>query len=165
MHRKSQHSFQTISELPKGFKNISGNVKSISSSENKYSLYSEKTYLNFKDKCETSKIELKSLLDKLSASKTIVSYGATSKTTTIFNYCDINTANICFITDTTPNKQGKYSPGKHIPIYNYEYFRKNIPDYCFLGAWNHSSEIFKKEKNFFSKQGKWITHTPIPKIL
>ncbi len=149
----------------KGFKNISGNVKSILLSENKYSLYSEKTYLNFKDKCETSKIELKSLLDKLSESKTIVSYGATSKTTTIFNYCDINTTNICFITDTTPNKQGKYSPGKHIPIYNYEYFRKNIPDYCFLGAWNHSSEIFKKEKNFFSEQGKWITHTPSPKVL
>ena len=46
----------------------------------------------------------------------IISYGATSKSTTIFNYCKIGPDLIDYITDTTPEKQGKYSPGMHIPI-------------------------------------------------
>ena len=49
-------------------------------------------------------------------------YGATSKSTTIFNYCNIGLDLIDYITDTTPTKKNKLSPGKHIPIYDYNYF-------------------------------------------
>ena len=69
------------------------------------------------------------------------------------------------MTDTTKTKIGKFTPGSHIPIYDYQYFQNNLPDYCFLLAWNHANEIFKKEKNFFSKNGKWIIHTPEVKVL
>ena len=41
---------------------------------------------------------------------------------------------------------------------------KNV-DYIFLGAWNFKKEIFKKEKNFFKKGGKFITHVPSPRII
>ena len=46
-----------------------------------------------------------------------------------------------------------------------QYFNENMPDYCFLLAWNHSKEIFKKEKNNFSVKGEWITHIPEAKII
>ncbi len=128
--------------------------------EKEYKLYDNKVYDTFKSNCEKSKKNLFDNLSKLSENSKIVSYGATSKTTTIFNYCNINRDLINFITDTTPTKQNKYSPGMHIPIFDYEYFNNNLPDYCFLGAWNHSNEIFLKEKDNFSKKGKWITHTP-----
>ena len=119
------------------------------------------TYIKFRKKCEKSKNDLVNILNNIiDNNQNIVSYGATSKTTTIFNYCNIDSRMISYITDTSPTKQGKYSPGKHIPIYDYKYFCNNLPDYCFLGAWNHSKEIFEKEKNFFSKKGKWITHVP-----
>ena len=39
-----------------------------------------------------------------------------------------------------------------------DYFRKNIPDYTFLFAWNHKDEIFKKEKDF---KGKWFSHVSL----
>ena len=31
----------------------------------------------------------------------------------------------------------------------------------FLFAWNHKKEIFKKEKNFLSQGGTWISHVNI----
>ena len=92
-------------------------------------------------------------------------YATFSQPIKCMNFCvAINSELISYITDTTPTKQNKYSPGMHIPIYDYEYFNANIPDYCFLGAWNHSKEMFLKESNNFSKKGNWITHTPNFKI-
>ena len=92
--------------------------------------------------------------------KSIAGYAATSKSTTILNYCGINNKHIDFICDTTRNKIGKYTPKTHIPIVDVNYFRKNIPDYTFLFAWNHKDEIFKKEKKILKKT-KWIAHIKI----
>ena len=110
-------------------------------------LKSLKTYNEFKKKCEKSKYSLLSKLQELKKrKKTIAGYGATSKSTTIFNYSGIGSNLIDFITDTTPTKINKFSPGTHIPIKSYQYFEKNYPDYCLLLAWNHKDEIFLKEK-------------------
>ena len=37
--------------------------------------------------------------------------------------------------------------------------------FVFLGAWNFKEEIFKKEKEFIKRGGKFISHVPYPKIL
>ena len=67
---------------------------------------------------------------------------------------------IDYVTDTTLNKQGKYTPGTHIKIISPKYGMNNSVDYAFLGAWNFKKEIFKKEKNFLKRGGKFITHVP-----
>ena len=56
----------------------------------------------------------------------ICGYGATSKSTTILNYCKIGPRLIDCIFDTTQDKINKYSPGMHIPIVDYKYFKKAI---------------------------------------
>ena len=126
--------------------------------ENKINFKIDQTYIDFYKNCENSKNRLNDTINKISKTKTIASYGATSKSTTIFNYCNIGPSKISFITDTTHTKQNKLSPGMHIPIFNYEYFCKNMPEYCFLGAWNHKNEIFNKEANNFNIKGNWISH-------
>ena len=126
--------------------------------EEKINFKIDKTYHNFFKNCEKSKLRLNEKLDEISKNNIIASYGATSKSTTIFNYCDIGPSKISFITDTTHTKQNKLSPGMHIPIYDYSYFCKNMPEFCFLGAWNHKKEIFQKESNNFNINGKWISH-------
>ena len=100
-----------------------------------------------------------------SQGKRIAGYGATSKSTTILNYCGISTDLVEYISDTTPIKQGKFTPGSHIPVVPYETFRSNPPDYAFLFAWNHAEEIMAKEKDFMSAGGKWIVHVPEVKVL
>jgi methylation protein EvaC len=100
-----------------------------------------------------------------SEGKRICGYGATSKSTTILNYCGIGRETIDYISDITPIKQGKFSPGMHVPIVPYKAFLENPPDYALLFAWNHAEEIMAKEKNFTDSGGKWIVHVPEVKIL
>ena len=96
--------------------------------------------------------------------KKVVAYGATSKSTTILNYCNIDSKLIDQIYDTTPIKQNKYSPGMHIPVLPYEQFHDSNPDYVLLFAWNHAVEIMKKEKDYMSNGKHWITYIPEVKI-
>ena len=92
--------------------------------------------------------------------KRVVGYGATSKSTTVTNYCGITPDLVEFISDTTPIKQGKFSPGTHIPVKHYNEFAKNHPPYALLFAWNHGEEIIAKEKEFTQNGGKFITYVP-----
>ena len=102
--------------------------------------------LNFKKNCEFSKEKFIEKLKKIKKEEKIIcGYGATSKSTTILNYCDIGTDMIDCIFDTTLNKIGKFSPGKHIPIKAHKLFSKKFYDYSFLFAWNHKKEIEKKK--------------------
>ena len=107
---------------------------------------------SFKKNCENSKKRLKKkILQIIKNGKNIAGYAATSKSTTILNYCGINYKHIDYICDTTKNKIGKYTPKTHIPIVNVDHYRNNLPDYTFLFAWNHKKEIFKKEKMIIKK--------------
>ena len=72
---------------------------------------------------------------------------------------------IDYVTDTTLNKQGKYTPGTHIKIISPKDGINKSVDYAFLGAWNFKKEILKKEKLFIHKGGKFISHVPKVKIL
>lgn len=130
-------------------------------------------------KIETLKLNIlksrSTLLDLLynlkKEGKKIAGFGATSKATTVFNYCNIGPDIIPFVTDTTPLKQGKFYPGVHIPVMPQEIFEagKTDPvkclDYCFLGAWNHFKEINEYQSWFKEAGGKWITHVPSPRIV
>ena len=72
---------------------------------------------------------------------------------------------IDYITDTTPEKQNKFSPGKHIPIVKPPGVIDKSVDYVFLGAWNFLEEIQKKEHKFIARGGRFITHVPCVRII
>ncbi|MDR1255181.1 MAG: class I SAM-dependent methyltransferase [Puniceicoccales bacterium] len=119
------------------------------------------TYRTFAKNCEQRQQELVALLKKLQAEgKRVVGYAATAKSTTILNYCSIGPKLISCIYDTTPIKQGKYSPGMHIPIKPYTADWYKTADYVVLFAWNHAKEIFEKESEFTKNGGQWILFTP-----
>jgi methylation protein EvaC len=124
------------------------------------------TFETFRKNVEQSRSDLVNLLRKLkSQGKRIAGYGATSKSTTILNYCGIGPDLIEYISDTTPIKQGKFTPGMHIPVKPYEAFQANPPDYAVLFAWNHAEEIMAKEKAFMEAGGRWIVHVPKVQVL
>ena len=97
--------------------------------------------------------------------KKVISYGATYKSATVFNYCNIDSNLIEFVIDTTKNKQGKYTPGKHLLIKPPCDLVKEKIDYAFLGAWTFAKEIIGKEKKFIKNGGKFITHVPNIRII
>ena len=143
----------------KGIRSISENVINTIKVEKELGLDKSLTYERFKNNCEHSKDKIISKLKKFKKEgKKIVGYGATSKSTTILNYCNIGPDLIDFISDTTPIKQNKYTPGMHIPVKPYEDFLKYSPEIAVLFAWNHRKEIENKEKKFIENGGKFISH-------
>ena len=143
----------------KGIRSISENVINTIKVEKELGLDKSLTYERFKNNCEHSRDKIISKLKKFKKEgKKIVGYGATSKSTTILNYCNIGPDLIDFISDTTPIKQNKYTPGMHIPVKPYEDFLKYSPEIAVLFAWNHRKEIENKEKKFIENGGKFISH-------
>lgn len=119
------------------------------------------TFQRLRSNIEKSRDDLKALLFDLNREgKRIVGYGATSKSTTVTNYCGITPDLVEFISDTTPIKQNKFSPGVHIPVRAYENFEGSYPDYALLFAWNHAEEIMAKEQKFQNAGGQWIVYVP-----
>ena len=142
----------------KGQMKIKASVKKLLKKERIKDIDNLKGCLRFKKKCEKSKKNLIKKINQLKKNKkNIAGYGATSKSTTILNYCGIDYKDIKFICDTTPEKIGRYSPGTHIPIVSMKHFYSNLPDVIFLFAWNHKKEIFKKEKKLI-KRKNWFAH-------
>ena len=130
--------------------------------ENKNNLDNLDSCLVFKKNCERSKEKITNKLKKfINDGKKICGYAATSKSSTILNYCNLDKSIINFICDTTKEKIGKFSPGTHIPIVPVSYFHENPSDIAYLFAWNHREEIFAKEKDFVKNGGKWISHVSI----
>ncbi len=123
-------------------------------------------YKKFAVRVQNSKnLLIKIFNDLKNKNKKIIGYGATAKSTTILNYCKIDQKIIDYFLDTTKDKQNKFTPGTKIPIFKYNGYIKDNVDYIFLGAWNFRDEIFEKEKKFINRGGKFIIHTPKPRIL
>ncbi|MBW3583596.1 MAG: hypothetical protein KY455_10910, partial [Euryarchaeota archaeon] len=61
---------------------------------------------------------------------------------------------------TTPIKQGKLSPGAHIPIVPYDVFVADPPAVALLFAWNHEAEIVAKERAWLEAGGRFLVYVP-----
>ena len=134
--------------------------------ELKFGLNKFSTYKKFSSKVRESKKKLFNIFLKLKKEKLkVIGYGATAKSCTVLNYCQVGANFIDYFYDTTSYKIGRYLPGSKIKIKKYKKLNKKKVDIAFLGAWNFKEEIFKKEKNFIKSGGKFITHIPTPKII
>jgi len=150
----------------KGIKTVSQNVIKLIDQEKKLGLDKKQSYLGFTDNVNKIKNDLINLLTKLkNDGKKVVAYGATSKSTTVTNYFGITPDLVECIYDTTPIKQNKLSPGAHIPVLPYDQFRESNPDYVLLFAWNHATEIMKKESDYMGHDRHWITYIPNVKVI
>mgnify|MGYP001285173196 CR=1 FL=1 len=122
-------------------------------------------YSRFRDDVDRVSADLRRALEEICArGETVVGYGATSKSTTLQNYAGIGPDLITYISDTTPTKIGRFTPGTHIPIRSHARFRADSPPYTLLLAWNHRREILEKEEEYRQQGGKFITFFPELKI-
>jgi methylation protein EvaC len=138
-----------------------GVIEQMEFEKNVLRLHEMSTFLGFRKNVERSKAALIEALVKLKKDQArVVGYAATSKSTTVTNYCGIGPDLVEFISDTTPIKQGKFSPGVHIPVLPYSEFQRRPPNVALLFAWNHAQEIFEKEAEFMRSGGQFLTYVP-----
>ena len=179
-HLVEQHGLEVVDVIPlgvhggsmryvvahQGTRTVSASVAGLRTKEAALGLHRSEAYQRLRRNIERSREDLMQLLHDLKRkNKRVVGYGATSKSTTVTNYCGITSDLVEFISDTTPIKQGKFSPGAHIPVRPYEEFAADYPDVALLFAWNHAAEIMAKEQNFRDAGGKWLVYVPKVKVL
>lgn len=147
-------------------KEATPNVARILQEEEDAGLTHEEVYQRFSREVETNKNILLELLHGLKAQgKRIIGYGAPAKGNTLLNYYGLSIETLDYLTDTTPLKQGLYSPGQHIPIFPPEKLLTDTPDYVLLLAWNFRDAILEKEEILREKGVKFIVTVPKVEVL
>lgn len=179
-HLVEQHGLEVVDVIPlgvhggsmryvvaqQGTRTVSASVSGLRTKEAALGLHRSEAYQRLRRNIERSREDLMQLLHDLKRQdKRVVGYAATSKSTTVTNYCGITSDLVEFISDTTPVKQGKFSPGAHIPVRPYEDFAADYPDFALLFAWNHAGEIMAKEQKFRSAGGQWLVYVPRVEVL
>jgi SAM-dependent methyltransferase len=120
-------------------------------------------YKGFGNQVRAIKDELVALLANLKQEgKRIAAYGASAKGSTLLNYYGIGADTLDFVADRSTYKQGRLTPGTHIPIVPPEELMKRKPDYTLLLTWNFADEILAQQKAYRDTGGKFIV--PIPKV-
>lgn len=89
-----------------------------------------------------------------------VGYGASARSSTMLNYCQVTTHLVSEIADAAPLKQGLFTAGTRIPIRSPDCVLATKPDTVLLLAWNFRDEIVDLLRNTYKFQGR-IIH-PLP---
>lgn len=136
-------------------------VAALIAEEEASGLHAPQTLRGFADAVRRIRGELSALLVRLKEEgKTVAAYGATAKSATVANFCGIGPDLVSRVYDSTPAKQGRLTPGSHIPVVPADRFTDEYPDYALLFAWNHAEEIMAKESAFREAGGRWIRYVP-----
>jgi SAM-dependent methyltransferase len=120
-------------------------------------------YKGFANRVLALKRELVNLLRTLRREgKSIAAYGASAKGSTLLNFFGLGCETLDFVADRSTYKQGRLTPGTHIPIVPPERLWEKKPDYTLLLTWNFADEILVQQKPYRDQGGKFII--PIPKV-
>lgn len=121
------------------------------------------TYALFEERVKEAKRKILAfLIDVKRAGKVVVGYGAPGKGNTLLNYCGIRQDFIDYTVDRSPHKQGRYTPGTHIPILHPDKIRQTKPDYLFILPWNLREEIMETMAYIREWGGRFVV--PIPEV-
>ena len=124
---------------------------------------SEGYYHRFADDVAVLRGELRGLLRDLKAQgKRLAVYGASAKGSTLLNTCGLAADLFEFVADRSTVKQGRYTPGTHLPIVAPERLVADMPDYTLLLTWNFMDEILEQQSEYRDRGGKFIV--PIPRV-
>lgn len=97
------------------------------------------------------------------AGKHVAGYGASAKSTTLLNWCQIDSDDIAYFVDTTPTKYGRYTPGTGIPIIDPTADSRR-PDVYLLTIWNYALEVMRNERDA-GYRGQWLVPIPRPRMM
>jgi SAM-dependent methyltransferase len=124
------------------------------------------TYRRFAEKTQKIKLDLHmSLREARDAGKRLAGYGAPAKGNTLLSFLGIGPETLSYIADRSPLKQGRYTPGQHIPVVPPERLLVDQPDYVLLLAWNFVDEIVAQQAEYRRRGGRFIIPVPEVKVI
>lgn len=155
-------SLRCFAQLKGGPRKVTQSVEDILNFEKQIGLNRVETFKELAKELEANR---KALIAKLAAIKSegkkIVAYGASPSCTTLTYYFKLNGV-IDYFVDDNPRKQGRFSPGYHIPVYPSSKLAEDKPDYTLILAWTYADPILKSNETYRKAGGKFIV--PLPAV-
>ena len=137
------------------------NVQKVLHAEIEAGLSKLTTYAKFQGAAEKIKNSfLQFLLNEKEKGRTVAAYGAAAKGNTLLNFAGVKSDLLSFICDSAPSKQGKFTPGGHIPILPPAVLRERKPETVVILPWNISEEIMTSHGYIREWGGKFVTVIP-----
>jgi SAM-dependent methyltransferase len=131
--------------------------------EQELGLFSPGVYREFKGRIEERGRQLRERLGPIvEQGQMVAGFGAPAKLTTLMYQFGLDHERISFIVDDSPLKQGRYTPGTHIPVLPPAALYERRPGWCVLFAWNFADAITKKHAAFTDAGGRFIV--PLPEL-
>lgn len=94
----------------------------------------------------------------------IAAYGAAAKGNTFLNYCRVTDADIDYVVDRSPHKQGLLLPGSRIPVRPPEHVRETTPSYLLILPWNLRQEIAEQMAGISAWGGRFVVAVPAVEV-
>ncbi len=95
----------------------------------------------------------------------VAGWGASARSSTMLNFCGIDSNTLPVIIDLNPLKQGHWTAGTHIRIDTPEAVLALKPDYILILAWNFSKEIMDMLKKKYNYKGMCVVPLPEFKVI
>jgi predicted TPR repeat methyltransferase len=92
----------------------------------------------------------------------VAAYGAPAKGSTLLSYFGLGPGDLDYIADRNPLKQGRVTPGSHVPIVAPGRILEDPPDLLVVLAWNFADEIARQLEPYLHAGGRMVV--PIPKL-
>lgn len=141
-------------------------VKSLLAAERAAGLDTPEFYREFSARVSQVRDALRGLVAMVkSKGMSVAAYGAAAKGSTLINYVGLGGESIGFVVDRNVHKQGRFMPGKRIPILRPEALLEEMPDFVLILSWNFADEIMEQQNEYRSRGGKFIIPIPEPMIV
>lgn len=149
-----------------GARAVSEKISEGISEEEEFGLYNRSRLKDFAKSVLEQRRKLITLLESIkSKGQNVVGISAPAKGNTLLNFCNIDNHYLDFITEKSQLKQGRYTPGTGIPIFDDDKILQEQPDYALILAWNFADEIIKNHSEYSKRGGKFIIPIPEPRIV
>jgi hypothetical protein len=121
------------------------------------------TYRAFAGDVQRIRAELRRTLSELRAQGArVAGYGAPAKGNTLLGFLGLGPQDLDYIADRSPLKQGRFTPGTHIPVVAPERLLEDQPEYVVLLAWNFVDEVLEQQSEYRRRGGRFIV--PVPEV-
>lgn len=123
-------------------------------------------YSGFAVAVERCRQSLTDFLSKCAADgDQVVAYGAAAKGNTLLNSCGVGAADIAYVIDRSPHKQGKFLPGSRLPILGPDEVFFTKPDFLLILPWNLRAEITEQMSAIREWGGRFVIPNPETAVL